>query len=219
MGAVSGLNELAPVFTRRTGHRLTIRQETRDQLEQRLASNAPADLIVQTAGVMDDVMARGKLVAGSGRIFARAAVGLSVKSGAPRPDIGTAEAFRRTLLDAGSICYSLGGSGLVAARAIEKLGIAGQMKSRTIHCDGTPAAGYIARGEAEMAIQQLNVSKPVAGTDYVGDLPGDLHEHVVFGIAVMAIAQEQEAARAFIEFVVSPEAGPLLRKGMMEPAR
>jgi len=219
MGAVSGLNELAPAFTRRTGHRLTIHQETRDQLEQRLASNAPADLIVQVASVMDDVMGRGKLVEGSSKIFTRAAVGLSVKSGAPWPDISTPEAFKRTLLDAGSICYSLGGSGLVAARAIEKLGIAEQMKSRTIHSDGTPAAGFVARGESEMAIQQLNVSTPVAGTDYVGDLPGDLHEYVVFAIAIMAGAKEREAAAAFIEFVASPEAGALLQKGMMEPAR
>ena len=75
-----------------------------------------------------------------------------------------------------------------------------------------------ARGEAEMAIQQLNVSKPVAGTDYVGNLPGDLHEYVVFAIAIMAVSKEQEAARALIRFVTSPEAGPLLQKGMMEPA-
>lgn len=218
MGAVSALNEIAPAFTRMTGHRLIIHQETRAELEQRLISDAPADLIVQTTGVMDTVIGRGKVVEGSSTIFARAAVGLSVKSGAPRPDIGTPEAFKRTLLDARSICYSLGGSGLVAAQAIEKLGIAGQMKSRTVHCDGTPAAGYVARGEAEMAIQQLNVSTPVAGTDYVGDLPGDLHEYVVFAVAIMAISKEKEAARSLIEFVASPEAGPLLRKGMMEPA-
>jgi molybdate transport system substrate-binding protein len=158
------------------------------------------------------------VVAGSSAIFARAAVGLSVKSGAPRPDISTPEALKRTLLGAKSIVYSTGGSGLVAARAIEKLGIAGQMKSRTVHSEGGPAAGYVARGETEMAIQQLNVSKPVAGTDYVGDLPGDLHEYVVFAIAIMTVSKEQEAARAFIGFVTSPEAGPLLQKGMMEPA-
>ena len=80
------------------------------------------------------------------------------------------------------------------------------------------SAGYVARGEVEMAIQQLNVSKPVAGTDYVGNLPGDLHEYVVFEIAVMTISKEQEAARALIRFVTSPEAAPLLQKGMMEPA-
>ena len=218
MGAVSGLNELAPAFARATGHKLIVQQESRPELEQRLASNGPADLIVQTTSVMDGVIGRGKVVAGSSTIFARAAVGLSVKSGAPWPDIGTPEAFKRTLLDARSIVYSLGGSGLVAARAIEKLGIAGQMKPRTVHSEGGPAAGYVARDEVEMAIQQLNVSKPVAGTDYVGDLPDDLHEYVVFAVAIMAISKEQEAARAFIRFVTSPEAAPLLRKGMMEPA-
>ena len=219
MGALSGLNELAPAFTRRTGHRLIIQKETRDELEQRLMSNAPTDLIVQTTSVMDGVIGRGKVVEGSSTIFARAAVGLSVKSGVPWPDISTPEAFKRTLLDAKSICYSLGGSGIVAARAIEKLGIAEQMKSRTVHSDGTPAAGYVARGEVEIAIQQLNVSTPVVGTDYVGDLPGDLHEYVVFAVAIMPVGKEQEAAKAFIKFVASPEAGALLQKGMMEPAR
>ena len=218
MGAISGLNELASAFTRITGHKLIVHKESRDELEQRLISNAPADLIVQTTTVMDSVIGRGKVIEGSSTIFARAAVGLSVKSGAPRPDISTPEAFKRALLNAGSICYSLGGSGIVAAQAIEKLGITEQMKSRTIHSDGTPAAGYVARGEVEMAIQQLNVSVPVAGTDYVGNLPGDLHEYVVFAIAIMAGSKEQEAARALIEFVTAPEAAPLLQEGMMEPA-
>ena len=218
MGAVSGLNELAPAFTRITGHKLIVHRESRAELEQRLNSNAPADLIVQYTSAMDGVIRRGKVVEGSSTIFARAAVGLSVKSGAPWPDISTPEAFKRTLLNAKSIGYSFGGSGNVAARAIEKLGIAEQMKSKTVRSEGGPAAGYIARGEVEMAIQQLNVSKPVAGTDYVGNLPGDLHEYVVFAIAIMAVSKEQEAARALIKFVTSPEAGPLLQKGMMEPA-
>jgi len=218
MGAVSGLNGIAPAYARLTGHELIIRQESRAELEQRLDRNAPADLIVQTTSVMDSVIARGKVVHGSSAVFARAAVGLSVKSGAAWPDISTPEAFKRTLLDASSICYSLGGSGIVAAHAIEKLGITDEMKSRTVHSDGTPAAGYVARGDVEMAIQQLNVSVTVAGTDYVGNLPGELHEYVVFAIAVMAGAQEPQAARTLIEFLTAPEAAPLLRKGMMEPA-
>ena len=218
MGAVSGLSEIAPAFTRITGHKLIVIQESRPELEQRLISDAPADLIVQTTPVMEGVIARGKVVEGSSTIFARAAVGLSVKSGAPWPDISTPEAFKRTLLNTRSIVYSTGGSGIVAARAIEKLGIAAQMKSRTVHSESGPAAAYVSRGETEMAIQQINVSTPVAGTDYVGNLPGDLHEYVVFAAAIMAISKEQEAARALIRFVTSPEAGPLLQKGMMEPA-
>ena len=218
MGTISAWNELAPVFTRTTGHKLIVSQEGGGSLEQKLDSNAPGDVIVQYTSAMNGIIQRGKLIEDSSTIFARAAVGLSVKSGAPRPDISTPEAFKRTLLNARSIAYSYGGSGQVAARAIEKLGIAEQMKSRTVRSEGGPAAGYVARGETEMAIQQLNVSKPVAGTDYVGNLPGSLHEYVVFAIAIVASSKEQEAARALIEFVTSPAAGPLLQKGMMEPA-
>ena len=215
---MSAWSELAPAFTRLSGHKLIVNQESATTLEQTLASNAPADVIVQYTEAMNAIISRDKVMKGSSTIFARAAVGLSVKSGAPWPDISTPEACKRTLLGARSICYSFGGSGGVAARAIEKLGIAEHMKSRTIHSEGGPAAGYVARGEAEMAIQQLNVSKPVVGTDYVGNLPGDLHEYVVFAIAVMAVSREQEAARALIRFVASSQAGPLLQKGMMEPA-
>ena len=215
MGSMSAWNELAPEFTWITGHKVIVIQEIAATLDQTLP-NAPADLIVLYGDPMDRVIRSGKVVEGSSTVFARAAVGLSVKSGAPRPDISTPEAFKRTLLGARSICYSFGGSGHVAARAIEKLGIAEQMKSKTVHSEGGPAAGYVARGEVEMAIQQLNVSTPVAGTDYVGDLPGDLHEYVVFAIAIMAGSKEQAAARAFIEFATSPQAAPLLQKGMME---
>ena len=218
MGSMSAWNELAPAFTRATGHKLIVTQETATTLEQALDSGAPTDLIALYGDPMDAVIKRHKVVEGSSTIFARAAVGLSVKSGAPWPDVSTPEAFKRTLLGSKSICYSYGGSGNVAARAIEKLGIAEQMQPKTIRSAGGPAAGYVARGEAEMAIQQINVSKPVAGTDYVGDLPGDLHEYVVFSVAIMAASKEQEAARALIRFVTSPEAAPPLRHGLMEPA-
>ena len=217
MGSMSAWNELAPAFTRITGRKVIVTREIAATLNQTLPSNAPADLIALYGDPMDRIIRSGQVVEGSSTIFARAAVGLSVKSGAPRPDISTPEAFKQTLLGARSICYSFGGSGNVAARAIEKLGIAEQMRSRTVRSEGGPAAGYVARGEAEMAIQQINVSKPVAGTDYVGDLPGDLHEYVVFSIAIVAGSKEQEAARALIRFVTSPEAAPLLQKGLMEP--
>jgi molybdate transport system substrate-binding protein len=218
MGSMSGWNELGPAFARLTGHKVTVIQETQPSLEQALASNAPTDLIALYGDPLDRAIRQGRILERSVATFARAAVGLSVKSGAPWPDISTPEGFKRTLLGAKSICYSFGGSGQVAARAIEKLGIAAQMKSKTIRSEGGPAAGYVARGEAEMAIQQVNVSKPVAGTDYVGHLPGDLHEYVVFAVAIVAASKQQEAARALIRFVTAPEAEPLLQKGMMERA-
>jgi molybdate transport system substrate-binding protein len=215
---MSAWKELAPAFTQLTGHKVTVSQETQPTLEHALASNAPTDLIALYGDPLDRVIRQGRVIKSSITTFARAAVGLSVKSGAPWPDISTPEAFKRTLLDARSICYSFGGSGIIAARAIEKLGIGEQMKSKTVRSEGGPAAGYVARGEAEMAIQQVNVSKPVTGTDYVGHLPGDLHEYVVFAVGIVAGSKQQEAARELIRFVTSPEAEPLLRKAMMEPA-
>ena len=218
-GAVSGVSELAPAFTRMTGHKLIISQEGGPALEKKLASTtAPVDLIVLNSGAMNNLIKQGKVLEASSRVFARAAVGLSVKTGAPWPDISTPEALKRTLLEARSVGYSSGGSGSIAARAIEKLGIAEQLKAKTVRTENGPAAAYITRGEVEMVIQQLNVSKPVAGTDYVGNLPGDLHDYVVFAIAIGALSKQQEAARAFIQFAASPEAGPLLQKGMMEAA-
>ena len=96
MGSMSAWNELAPAFTRLTGHKLIVTQESATTLEQTLSSNAPADLIVLYTDAMNGVIGRGKVMEGSSTIFARAAVGLSVKSGAPWPDISTAEAFERT---------------------------------------------------------------------------------------------------------------------------
>ena len=145
---------------------------------------------------MDGVIARGKVVEGSRTLFSRAPPSVFPSNRAcPGPTSARLKPSSGPLLNARSICYSLGGSGIVAAHAIEKLGITGQMKSRTVHSDGTPAAGYVARGEVEMAIQQLNVSVPVAGTDYVGNLPGDLHEYVVFAIAIMSVSKQQEGGQ------------------------
>ena len=218
MGTSSAWNELAPAFTRETGYKLVVTQEGSKSLAQAPPANGPADLMVLYTEQMNAVIGRGDVLSGSGTIFARAAVGLSVEAGAPWPDIRTPQALKRTLLAARSIAFSWGGSGRVAERAIEKLGITEQMTPKIVRSESGPAAGYVARGEAEMAIQQLNVSKPVAGTDYVGDLPGELHEYVVFVIAIMAGCKEREAAGALIRFVTSAQAGPLLRKGLMEPA-
>lgn len=218
MGTTSAWAELAPAFTELTGHELAVTQESSSTFERLLASDAPGDLMVLYGEPLNEVIRRGLVLEDSVTIFTRAAVGLSVKSGAPWPDIGTPEAFKQTMLGSASVCFSHGGSGGVAARALEKLGIAEQMKAKVIRSQGGPAAGYVARGEAQMAIQQVNVSKPVVGTDYVGDLPAELHEYVVFSIAVTAASKQQEAARALIRFVTSPDAALLLRKAMMEPA-
>jgi molybdate transport system substrate-binding protein len=141
MGTTSAWNELAPAFTRLTGNKLIVTQESSSTFERLLAANDPADLMVLYGEPLKEVIRRGLVLKDSVTIFARAAVGLSVKSGAPWPDISTPAAFKRTLLETPSFCFSYGGSGAFAARAIEMLGIGALMDPMVVRSEGGPAAG------------------------------------------------------------------------------
>jgi molybdate transport system substrate-binding protein len=167
---------------------------------------------------IDDLIKQGKVV-GSRVDFARAGVGVAVKAGAPKPDISTADAFKRAMLSAKSIAYSRGASGIIAAKLMERLGIAEQLKDKTRLVDGVPVAEVVAKGEAEIGMQQINVILPVAGADYVGPLPAELQGYVNFAVGVLAVSKERDAAQALVKFMASAEAAPLIRKSGMEPLR
>jgi molybdate transport system substrate-binding protein len=100
---------------------------------------------------------------------------------------------------------------------MEKLGIADQLKARTKFIDGAPVAEVVAKGEVEIGLQQINVIVPVAGADYIGPLPKELQDTVLFAAAILTVSKEKELARAFLNYIVSADAGPLLRKSAMEP--
>ena len=126
MGVVSGVRDVAPAFERATGHKVIVSFESGPSLMQKVTSNAPADLVVHYPEAIDDLIKQGRVV-GSRVDFARAGVGVAVKAGAPKPDISTPEAFRRALLAANSIAYSrAGASGIIAAKLMERLGLAEQ---------------------------------------------------------------------------------------------
>jgi len=144
-------------------------------------------------------------------------VGVCVKAGARKPDISTVAAFKAAMLSAKSIGYSRGGSGLISAKVMEKLGIADQLKAKTKFIDGIPVAEIVAKGEVEVGLQQVNVILPVKGADYVGPLPKELQETVKFSAGVLTVSKQQDVAREFLKFVASPEAAALLKKSAMEP--
>ena len=217
MGVVSGVRDVAPAFERATGHKVIVSFEAGPSLMQKVTSNAPADLVVHYPEAIDDLIRQGRVV-GSRVDFARAGVGVAVKAGAPKPDISTPEAFKRALLAAKSIAYSrAGASGIIAAKLMERLGLAGQLKDKIMLVDGVPVAEVVAKGEAEIGMQQINVILPVAGADYVGPLPAELQSYVDFAVGVLAVSKEREAARELVKFMSSPEAAPLIRKSGMEP--
>ena len=217
MGVVSGVRDLAPAFEKATGHKVIVSFEAAPAMNQKINSGAPADVATLQPDQVEAFIKQGKIVAGTRTDFSRAGVGVAVKAGAPKPDIGTVDAFKAAMLNAKSIGYSRGGSGLIAAQVMEKLGIADQLKAKTKFIDGMPVAEVVAKGDVELGLQQINVILPVAGADYVGPLPAGLQETVKFAAGVLAVSKEQDTARAFLKFIASPEAGPLLRKSGMEP--
>jgi molybdate transport system substrate-binding protein len=216
-GDVSGLRELAPAFEKMTGHTVMVSFETGDALMQKVNSGAPADIATAGPDAIDALIRQGKVLAGTRTNFAQAGVGVAVKSGAPRPDIGTPEAFKRAMLDAKSIAYSRGRSGEITARAMERLGIADQLKTKTKLSQGVPVAEIVAKGEAEIGMHQINVILPISGADYIGPLPKELQQYVPFAAGLLTVSKEPETARAFLNLIASPEAAPLLLKSGMEP--
>jgi molybdate transport system substrate-binding protein len=214
-GVVSGLMDLAPAFERATGHKVIVSQEA--DLAGKVNSNAPADLVATGPQAVADYIAKGKVVAGTRVDFARAGVGVAVKAGASRPDISTADAYKRAMLAAKSIAYSRGGSGNVTHKVMEKLGIVGEIKDKTIRTEGVPIAEIVARGEAEIGMHQINVILPVRGADYIGPLPPGLQDYVLFSLGVLATSKQQDAAKAFAAFASASENAGLIRKSGMEP--
>ena len=216
-GAIPGLKELGGAFSRKTGNHVTVVLAEGDELEKRLAART-VDLISQNPGPMRDLVKRGTIVAGTVTPFQLAGLGLTVKTGAPKPDIRTLESYKAALLAAKSIGYSRGCSGTNIAAGIAQLGLTRQLKARTIRTIAGPVSDYVARGEVEIGIQQTNIMLGVPGNDYVGPVPAPLNKPCESDVGLVANARQPDAARAMIQFLISPEAAPLIRKTHAEPA-
>ena len=217
-GATPGVKELAAAFARASGHKVTVIQVEGDALEQRI-KNGTADLVTGNPETIEPLVKTGKVVASTVTPFVLAGLGLSVRAGAPKPDISTVEAYKAALLAAKSIGYSRGCSGTHVAEGIAQLGLAEQLKAKTKFTTGGPVTEFLARGDFEIGIQQTNIMVGVPGTDYVGPLPGSLNRPCPSSVALLTISKEPDAARAMITFMISPAAAPLLRKTHAEPAK
>jgi len=216
-GATPGVRELAAAFARASGHKVTVIQVEGAELDRRI-NGGPADLVTGNPDTIEGLVKNGQVMASTVTPFAIAGLGLSVRAGAPRPDISTVDAYKATLLAAKAIGYSRGCSGTHIAEGIAQLGVTEQLKSKTMFTSGGPVADFLARGDFEIGIQQTNIMVGVPGTDYVGPLPGFLNKPCPSSVAVLKASKEQDAARSMIRFMISPEAAPLLRKTYVEPA-
>jgi molybdate transport system substrate-binding protein len=217
------LEDLGPMFERASGHKVTLGFGTSQQVAKRIDAGEIADLVVITPEAIEQLTKQGKVVPGTQVEVARSLVGIGVRNGAPRPDIATPDALRKTLLAVKSVTFSdpkTGAtSGVHTAKMFERLGIADQMKAKYVLGDGSSTGPIVARGDAEMAIQQISALKPYSGVDVVGPLPDELQLVTILSAGIGATGKEPETVKAFIAYLSSPDAIAVIKAKGLEPGR
>jgi CubicO group peptidase (beta-lactamase class C family) len=167
---------------------------------------------------LSQLIKNGRVLADSRVALARSGIGMAVRKGAPKPDIGSVDALRRTLLQAKSIAYSASVSGqYLTTELFQRLGIADQVMGKSRRIDRERVGAVVARGEAEIGFQQISELLPEPGIDVVGPLPPEVQRVTVFSAGVAASSTNADAARALIRFLASSEAAGTVRASGLEP--
>ena len=216
--AMGVLNELGPKFERATGHRLSIGYDPAKAVKRQIENGAAFDVAIVTRPVFDDLAAQGKILLETRADIGRCGLGVAVRKGAPKPDIATTEAFKRALLAAKSVVRSTEGtSGIYFEKLLDRLGIAEAMRDKVKLGPSGRVAELVARGEADMAVQQIAELLPVTGAQYVSPFPPELQLYSEFAAGVASASKHREAAKAFIATLTTPEAIALFTAAGLEP--
>ena len=220
------MEDLGPKFERASGHQLAITFDSGPATVKRVQGGETADVVIIPRERIDGFVKDGKAAAGNVTVVARSrGLGVAIRKGAPKPDISSPEALKRTLLAAKSITYPDPARGTATgthfAKVLDRLGIANEMKQKTVFpkiAGGAAVGALVANGEAEIGVLQGQVLISVAGIELVGLLPDDLQNAVVFAAAIMAGANDIEASKALVNFLRTPEAAAVIKAKGMEPA-
>jgi len=216
------MEDLGPKFERASGHKLAITFGNLGAIRKRVQGGETFDVVITPRQGIDGFVKDGKASADNVTVVARSGIVVAVRKGAPKPDISSPEALKRTLLAAKSITYgdpALGGApGIHFAKVLDRLGIANEMKSKTILSkSGSDPGVLVAKGEAEIGVQQATLLISVAGIEIVGPLPGDLNLTNVVAAAIMGSAKDAAASKALVNFLRTPEAATVIKATGMEP--
>lgn len=211
-GAVRAIvTELAQAFEKDTGHKVTLAFGTVGVTRQRLASE-PVDVVIMSEVAIDEAIKQGSVAGGSRTDIARTGMGVGVRDGAPKPDIATSEAFKRSLLEAKSITYvdpAQGAtSGIHFAGILKSFGIEDAMKPKTTLVPGGYPAELVAKGEVEMVVHQISEIVPVKGVTLVGPLPKDVQKVTIYSTGIATKATTPDVARAFVAYLMGPAVRP-----------
>jgi molybdate transport system substrate-binding protein len=223
-GFTAAYVELVPEYEAATHNKLVTEfgpsmGTTHNAIPVRLARGEAIDVVILAAPALDDLIKQGKVRPGSRVDLVQSKIGMAVKAGAPRPDISTVDALKRTLLAAKSIAYSDSASGVyLSTELFPKLGIADQIKGKSKKIEADPVGGVVATGEFEIGFQQISELRPVKGIDIVGELPPGAQRITVFAAGIPATATHPEAAKALINWLASPAGYAAIQNSGLEPA-
>ena len=205
-------------FGRRTGHAVITKIDVAVLLQKDIEAGEAFDLAILTRAVVDELARKGAIDAGTPTDVARSGIGVAARAGARKPDIGTVDAFRRTFLEATSVAYTtVGGSGIHFVKMLERLGIADAVRAKAKTQPGGTVGELVARGEAELAVQQVSELLPVEGIELVGPFPPELQLITVFTGGVSPHARHPDAAKDLLRFFAAPAALEVIRAKGMEP--
>lgn len=212
------LEALVPELERDENLRLVFRFAPSAELKARIEKGEEFDVVFLTSALADELIALGKVEAGSRTTIARAGVGVAIRKDAAKPDLSTPEALRRTLLDARSIAYV--GQGVTAdllRNIFDRFGIAEDMRAKTEILSGVTAAEAVASGASELGFTQISEILPHPGVELAGPLPAEVQVYTTFQALVGSNSRQSEAGRRLIRFLTAPAAAPILLAKGMEP--
>ncbi len=209
---------LVPQFEHATGHQIVTTWATTADIVSRVKAGETTDLAVMSGNAIDELITAGKFAQGSRVDVASSWVAMAVQQGAPKPDIRTAEAFKQAMLDAKSIAYSGGPSGVYLIGLFQRMGISARLAPKVKQIKGEPVGASVARGDIEIGFQQMSELMPVPGIDIVGGLPKEIEEITHFATGRHVSSPVAGAADALTAFFRAPAAHELIRAKGMNPA-
>jgi molybdate transport system substrate-binding protein len=211
--------ELVPQFEKSAGHKVRTEWVGMADIRKRVNAGENADVVIGSRALVDELIQAGKLAKGSALDLVKSGVGAAVRHGAPKPDIGSVEAVKRAMRAAKSVVYSSGPSGVYLAELFQRWGLADELKGRLTQTPpGVLVGELVARGEMELAFQQVPELQQVSGIDYIGPLPAEIQLVTVFSGGVHGAAREPDACKALLQFLHSPAAAPVMKKHGMDLA-
>ncbi len=219
ISAKEALIELVPEFERASGHKVNITYAGGSGFANSIRNGTRGDLFIGPEEFSGPLIDEGRLLAGSRTAFARSTTGLAVRAGAPRPDISSPDKLKSTLLAAGSVSYSAGASGMYFAKVLERLGITDAIEAKRVASrPGELVGAVVARGDADIGVQQLSELLPVPGIEILGPLPAELQQTITYGATAFPQSTQREAAQAFVNFLRSEAVHAVLRRKGLDPA-